>query len=1069
MTFLTVLMQYSRRQISVPAAVALTLVSSFSAFGTNELQFNRDVRPILTENCYACHGPDKNQRKAKLRLDVREVAIEREAIVPGKPQQSKVVEHIFSTDPDEIMPPPKTGKTLTAAQKETLKNWITAGAEYEPHWAYIPLKKPEVPQTKNAAWVNNPIDAFILHTLESKKLEPSPEADKRTLLRRLSLDLIGLPPTTEEIQAFLADTSPAAYERQVERLLNSPHFGERMAVPWLDLVRFADTVGYHGDQNQDVFPYRDYVIGSFNRNKPFDAFTLEQLAGDLLEGHPSTEAQVATCFNRLNMMTREGGAQPKEYLAKYAADRVRTVSMAWLGSTMGCAECHDHKYDPFSTKDFYQMEAFFADIKQWGVYMDYDYTPNPDLKGWSNDHPFPPEIEVDSPYLKRRLAKLQALTDETCEQMSMKLKADRQKRKAFEQWRKESLAFLKRWPSGWATLQPEVALRMKETNAVAETNFTVEADNAVRFGDGVKESTKLTLPLSNCWVGALRLEIVPQEVKEAKSARLKKRNGTAITLAATLRTKDGKETKVPFYFAEADHKQERYANGFAIIGVKDLWQISIDHGEQTGVWLLEKPIEAKAGDVLVVNLGNLAVSSAKISITPFVAQEPLECGIGSRLQKALAARWRPTPAQIRLVSETYLLSTHSDANAVAGLRKAQNQIRECRHGRAPVMVAQAREPLITRVLPRGNWQDESGEIVQPGVPHFLPEIPSPDGHRLTRLDLARWLVVPENPLTSRAVMNRLWKQFFGTGISAVVDDLGAQGEWPVHPELLDWLACEFMNPATKAESRKQKVESGGNGDLGLPEHPHGWDFKHMVRLMVMSSTYRQSSNQRPELKELDPNNRLLAGQTPRRLEAEFVRDNALFIAGLLNKDMGGPSAHPYQPAGYYANLQFPDRDYFPEKDERQYRRGIYSHRQRTFLQPMLANFDAPSREECTANRIVSNTPQQALTLLNDPTFVEASRAFAASVLAAATSSDEQRLDFAFERALNRPATDKEKQSLLSFLTAQKEYYGPNSDEAAKLIRIGNSSAPKNADASELAAWTQVCRVILNLHETITRY
>jgi hypothetical protein len=340
------------------------------------------------------------------------------------------------------------------------------------------------------------------------------------------------------------------------------------------------------------------------------------------------------------------------------------------------------------------------------------------------------------------------------------------------------------------------------------------------------------------------------------------------------------------------------------------------------------------------------------------------------------------------------------------------------------MIAQSREPLVTRVLPRGNWQDESGDIVQPGVPHFLPQIPSPEGRRLTRLDLARWLVAPENPVTSRAVMNRLWKQFFGTGISAVVDDLGAQGEWPVHPELLDWLACEFMDPGSsrreEALPEKSKIHQNPKSKIDqrlLPSAAtdiHNWDFKHMVRLIVMSSTYRQSSNQRPELKEIDPNNRLLASQTPRRLEAEFVRDNALFIAGLLNEDIGGPGAHPYQPAAYYANLQFPDRDYYPEKDERQYRRGIYAHWQRTFLQPMLANFDAPSREECTANRIVSNTPQQALTLLNDPTFVEASRAFAASVLAAATSSDEQRLDFAFERALNRPATDKEKQSLLSF-------------------------------------------------------
>ncbi|HVV70547.1 MAG TPA: DUF1549 domain-containing protein, partial [Verrucomicrobiae bacterium] len=365
------------------------------------IEFNRDVRPIITENCFACHGPDKNQRKAKLRLDMRDVAVGRGAIVPGKPDESELIKRINTEDPDDHMPPLKTHKVLTAAQKEVLKEWIAAGAVYEPHWAYIPIKRPPVPEVKNSGWLRNPIDAFILHDLEAKGFEPSKEAAKAVLLRRLSLDVIGLPPTPDELRAFLADQSPQAYEHQVDRLLASPHFGERMAVPWLDVVRFADTVGYHGDQNQDVFPYRDYVINAFNKDKSFDQFTVEQLAGDLLP-NPTTEQRVATCFNRLNMVTREGGAQPKEYLAKYAADRARTVSMAWLGSTMGCAECHDHKYDPFTSKDFYQMEAFFADIKQWGVYMDYDYTPNPELSGFSNDHPFPPELEVDSPYLQQR-------------------------------------------------------------------------------------------------------------------------------------------------------------------------------------------------------------------------------------------------------------------------------------------------------------------------------------------------------------------------------------------------------------------------------------------------------------------------------------------------------------------------------------------------------------------------------------------------------------------------------------------------------------------------------------------
>ena len=703
-------------RLTIVGAFALLSVQPFRANAAEALQFNRDIRPILSENCFACHGHDKNQRKAKLRLDVRDVAIEKEAIVPGKPEQSKLVEHIFATDPDEIMPPPKSRKSLTAAQKEVLKQWIKEGAQYEPHWAYIPPKRATVPQPKNVAWVKNPVDAFIAAGLEAKKIQPSREADKATLLRRLSLDLIGLPPTPEEVAAYLKDTSPKAYERQVDRLLASPHYGERMAVPWLDLVRFADTVGYHGDQNQRIFPYRDYVINAFNRNKPFDEFTIEQIAGDMMSNR-TPETLVASGFNRLNMMTREGGAQPKEYLAKYAGDRVRTVSMTWMGSTMGCAECHDHKYDPFTSKDFYQMEAFFADLKQWGVYMDYGYTPNPDLRGYSNDHPFPPEIEVESPYLTQRIEKLRKSAREVETTAAAELKKQPENVAAFESWRKQSLTFLKAWPTGWASPEPVVDVRMKDTNSVAETNFTVVTDGRITFSDKAKESTKISLSLSNVWVSAIRLEIVPQEVGEASGAARKKKNGTAITLAAAIKKAEGKDKKLSFYFAEADHKKERYVNGAPVIGVKDLWQISTEHGTQSAVWLLEEPVEVKAGESLVVNLGNLAVASARVAVTPFVGEQPLDCGIGAPLQKALE-RNSHRGEDGALLARTYLLSTHWNKSALAKDRELQASIRECRNGKAWSMISEAREPLVTRVLARGNWQDESGEVVQPGCRTF---------------------------------------------------------------------------------------------------------------------------------------------------------------------------------------------------------------------------------------------------------------------------------------------------------------------------------------------------------------
>ncbi len=485
-----------------------------------------------------------------------------------------------------------------------------------------------------------------------------------------------------------------------------------------------------------------------------------------------------------------------------------------------------------------------------------------------------------------------------------------------------------------------------------------------------------------------------------------------------------------------------WSNGFAIIGVKDAWSTSKQHQQspQTAVWLLDNPVQAKEGDTLVLAFGKNAAGCLRISVSPFAAEGPLKSGGGEPLRRSLS---RSSRASRGLVNETYLLSTAWDEEGFAQYKKLYRDVLECRDGKSPTVVTVAWKPTFTRVLPRGNWQNENGEIVQPAAPHFLPQIPSPDGRRLTRLDLAKWLVSRDNPLTARTVVNRLWKQFFGTGISAVVDDLGAQGEWPVHPELLDWLAVEFMDS--------------------------DWDSKHMVKLMVMSSTYRQSSNPRPEIKEIDPNNRLLASQSPRRLEAEFVRDNALFIAGLLNPDLGGPSAHPYQPAGYYANLQFPDRDYYPDRDERQYRRGVYTHWQRTFLHPMLANFDAPSREECVANRNVSNTPQQALTLLNDPTFLEASRVFAERLLSSNPESDDARLDFVYKEALARPIKPKEQKSLEQFLELQREHYQANPDEAKKIARVGLAPEPKSVDEIELAAWTQVCRVVLNLHETITRY
>jgi hypothetical protein len=1003
---------------------------------SGELHFNRDVRPILSDNCFRCHGPDKGNRKAKLRLDDRDVAIEKGAIVPGKPDESELIRRINSTDPDEVMPPSDTHQKLSQKNKDILRRWIASGAQYEPHWAYIAPTRHAIPVVKNKNWVANPIDNFILHSLEQKKIEPSQSAAKEKLLRRLSLDLIGLPPTPEEVRAFVNDKSPKAYERQVDRLLSSPHFGERMAAPWLDADRFADTVGYHGDQNQNCFPYRDYVIDSFNRNKPFDQFTVEQIAGDLLP-NPTPEQLTATCFNRLNMMTREGGAQPKEYVAKYQADRARTISSAWLGSTMGCAECHDHKYDPFSTKDFYSLEAFFADVKQWGVYADYGYTPNPDLKGYGNDHPFAPEIEVQSPALERRRTNLLAQVAMTAHAALV----DKSVKKNFEQWQRESADFLKKHPTGWVTVKPEVTLKFKETNVVASTNFAVADDGVVTLSDKPHENLQLSLKLSPGTLSAIRLQVLSQEDAMTGKGR-RQRKGTMLVLSGTIKTNGG-EAKLNFFHAEADHKEPKYTMGIANVGVKDGWQISPDAEVSTAVWVLEQPVHLTNDATVVLNLGNAALIRVSAAISPFAAIEPLEVGSDAMNAAFLKKPSRRTATERDLLDSAFLLSAAPARPETAAIKKLAPEIWNCRNGRTTVMVTQTREPLVTRVLPRGNWQDDSGEIVQPNVPHFLPQPATAEGRRLTRLDLAQWLVSTNNPLTARTIVNRTWKQFFGIGLSAVVDDLGAQGEWPVHPELLDWLAVEYRES--------------------------GWDTKHLVKLMVMSSTYRQDSNQRPQLREVDPNNRLLSCQSPRRLDAEFVRDNALAISGLLNLEMGGPSAHPYQPAGFYSNIQFPERDYYPEMDNRQYRRGVYTWWQRTFLHPMMSNFDAPSREETVCARNLSNTPQQGLTLLNDPTFVEAARVFAESVIGPKKETDDQRILTIYQRALARQPKASEQQSLKTFLEEQRKHYQMNTEEADKLSRVGLKTAVSSLDKVELAAWTQVCRVVLNLHETITRY
>lgn len=1007
-----------------PIVLAVFALALATARAT-EVEFNRDVRPILADHCFRCHGPDSAQRKANLRLDQRDSAIAREAIVPGRPDESGIVMRIRERDPEAVMPPSDLHKPLSESQRSTLEKWIASGARYQAHWAYVPPTRTPPPRTDVA-----PIDAFIEARLASNGITPSPQADPVTLLRRLSLDLIGLPPTPEEIADFVSDPSDAAYERAVDRLLASPHYGERMAVPWLDLVRYADTVGYHGDQNLHAFPYRDYVVDAFNADKPFDRFATEQLAGDLLP-NPTAEQLTATAFLRLNMVTREGGAQDKEYLAKYAADRVRTFGTAFLGSTIGCAECHDHKYDPFQTRDFYRLAAFFSDLVQWGVYTDYAYTPNPDLAGFTNDHPFPPEIDVESPYLKARIHTLRTAIGERAQRALAE--ANDEAQHALTAWCEARRPFLTAHVDGFAS----------GTQTVLEpAGRAPREDGAIVFEAGDPEKLRIEIAPTDRYLGSVRFDLLP----EGENGILRQGNDAFLRFAFALRTmKDGKAEDAPLRVrrGEATEYQPRYSNGHEIRGIVGGWSLRVKDPKRSlsACFQLERPFELPEGSTVVVTVEGNRARALRVRTSPFASCDPLAFDDIARLREPLTS---PTPWSDPWTVAIGLRSSAFDREAFHELVTLDRSLRECDGGLAKVVIAKAREPRETRVLPRGDWQNESGEVVLPGVPSFLPQIATAPDQRATRLDLAAWLFAPENPLPARVFVNRLWKQLFGTALSAVVDDVGMQGEAPSHPELLDWLACEFRDS--------------------------GFHVKSIVKQIVMSETYRRDSARRVDLADIDPGNRLLAAQNPRRLDAEFVRDNALAISGLLDSTLGGPPAMPWQPPRLYEHLQFPDRDYYPDRDERQWRRGLYAHWQRTFLHPMLANFDAPSREECSAARTLANTPQQALTLLNDDTFVEAAHAFAASLLSDSRLADDRaRIDEALLRARGRIGTPAEHAILTRTLSEARSRFQADEKARDAFLGIGLSRRTDRAlDRTELAALAVVTRVILNLHECITR-
>ena len=1013
----------------------------------DDVDFIRQVRPILANACFACHGPDQGQRKSEVRLDTRTGAFAQldgqAAIVPGKPGQSLLIQRITATDAESVMPPPDSGKSLTEREKRLLAEWIRQGARWQDHWAYSAPQRHRAPQTQHPRRTRNVIDAFINHRLQREGIPPSPEADRRTLLRRLSFDLTGLPPEYSALQRFTNDANDDAYEKLVDRLLKSRAYGERMAVHWLDLVRYADSVGYHGDQLVSMSPYRDYVIHAFNANMPFDRFTREQLAGDLLP-QPTRQQLVASGYNRLGMMSAEGGVQPEEYLAKYAADRVRTASAVWMGATLGCAECHEHKFDPFTSADFYRFAAFFADIKERGLYS-----------GANTSGDWGPKVDVPDANLAQSLVPVESEIERLQKILSTQTPELDQAQRTWESRMRAGM-------STWQVLEPVTA------TALHGTQLKLLKDGSVLATGASPDQNVYTITCRPDLSGitGFRLEVLPDESLPQKGPG-RAGNGNFVVSELRVALINGKPPRsmpVPLQNATATIEQTlagevtpygKWSAASAIDqdrkGSSWGWAILPDAGKRNQLVVesartlkLEK--DARLIIAIEQKHTNPRHTLGRFRIWATNAPHPLKAGASSSLPEDVRQILTLQPAD-RNRQQAAALSAYfrSIAPELAEVRKqiakqTERKQELIKQGTRTSLITVAVKPRTIRILPRGDWMNVSGRIVQPGVPHFLRQIPGSD--RATRLELAQWLTARDNPLTARVFVNRLWKMFFGQGLSQVLDDLGAQGTPPTHPELLDTLAVDFMES--------------------------GWDVKALVKRIVLSDVYHRSSLPRAELTDRDPYNRLLARQTRFRLDAEFIRDNALAVSGLLVSHVGGRSVHPYQPAGLYRHLNFPRRKYQADQGENQYRRGVYTHWQRQFLHPAMKVFDAPPREECVADRPRSNTPLAALVLLNDPSYVEAARVFAQHAIQRGGATVEQRVEWMVRRALCRNPRAEEARLLADLWRTHASQYQKQPEQAKLVTKIGLAPLPDGISAWEVAAWTSVARTIFNMHEFITR-
>ncbi len=988
------------------------------------VDFNRDVRPILADHCYQCHGPDAGKRKAKLRLDIDPAAQKRDpVIVPGKPNESELIRRVTATADDlDKMPPMNIGRTLSEKQIGILKKWVEQGGKWDVHWSYVQIKSPEIPKTTHRT--SNPIDNFVFSRLERDGLTPSKEADRVTLIRRMTFDLTGLPPTPAEVDAFVNDKSANAIEKLADRLLASPRYGERMAWRWLEAARYADTHGYQTDGERDMWRWRDWVIEAYNRNLPFDRFTIEQLAGDMLP-NATLDQRIATGFNRNHRGNSEGGIVPEEYAVEYVVDRVETTATVWLGLTVGCARCHDHKFDPISQKEFYQLYAYFNSIPEKG-------------RAVKNGNS-PPYIKAPTREQEKKLAVLDAKL-----KAAEKVWADLQPEVAKEQekWAQDAKADVKDW-------QPDRGL-LKRWNFDAPLTFDGERfTNAGNVGDfGYDDRFAFALWMRSRKLTGAILSRMPEE-PEAEGYAVELIDGK-IRVSLTKRWLDDalrvetdaivKENEL--YHVAVTYDGSRLAAGVKIYvnGVEQKTKVLLDELNQS--FQNKEPFRIGSAGSKGTRFGGL-MNDVRVYGRTLAAKEVAVLAVWSPLTDILAKKADDRTAAERDKLRMYFLE-------VAGppeVRKPFLALRELREARAKfwesvptvMVMEELPTPRDAFVLIRGEY-DKRGAKVGRAIPAALAEQgANAPRSPANRLELAKWLVDPKNPLTARVAVNRMWQLHFGKGLVRTGEDFGTQGEYPSHPELLDWLAAEFAKD---------------------------WDVKRLHKLIVTSATYRQSSRVTKELLERDPDNRLLARGPRLRLSAEMIRDQALFASGLLVERQGGPSVRPYQPAGLWNELSGTG-DYKPDTGENLYRRSLYTFWKRTVPPPTLGVFDTSMRETCWVRETRTNTPLHALTLLNDVTFVEAARVLAQRVMKEEVTA-EKRLARAFQLLTARAPTEAEAKVLLAALERQLASYKKNPESAAKLLRVGDSKPDPKLDVAELAAYASVCSLILNLDESVTK-